>query len=33
MKKLGIARPVQANDMDELSADRDREQWWRPAAG
>jgi transcriptional regulator with GAF, ATPase, and Fis domain len=33
MKKLGIARPVQANDMNELSEDRDREQWWRPAAG
>ena len=35
MKKLGIARPVRANfaDMDELNEDRDREQWWRPAAG
>ena len=33
MKKLGIARPVRSNDMDELNEDRDREQWWRPAAG
>jgi formate hydrogenlyase transcriptional activator len=33
MKKLGISRPVRANDMDELNEDRDREQWWRPAAG
>jgi transcriptional regulator with GAF, ATPase, and Fis domain len=33
MKKLGIARPVRANDMDELNEDRDSEQWWRPAAG
>jgi hypothetical protein len=24
---------VRANDMDELNEDRDREQWWRPAAG
>jgi hypothetical protein len=33
MKKLGIARPVRANDMDELNEDGEREQWWRPAAG
>jgi formate hydrogenlyase transcriptional activator len=33
MKKLGIARPVQANDMDELDEDRDGEQWLRPAVG
>ena len=33
MKKLGIARPVRANDMDGLNEDREREQWWRPAAG
>jgi formate hydrogenlyase transcriptional activator len=33
MKKLGISRPVQPNEMDELNEDCDREQWWRPAAG
>jgi formate hydrogenlyase transcriptional activator len=33
MKKLGIARPVQPNVMDELNENRDGEQWWRPAAG
>jgi len=33
MKKLGISRPEPANDMDELNQDREREQWWQPAAG
>jgi formate hydrogenlyase transcriptional activator len=33
MKKLGISRPVRANDVDELNEDGEREPWWRPAAG
>jgi formate hydrogenlyase transcriptional activator len=31
MKKLGISRP--ANDLAELNQTREREEWWRPAAG
>jgi formate hydrogenlyase transcriptional activator len=31
MKKLGISRP--ANDTDELNQNREREEWWQPAAG
>jgi hypothetical protein len=33
MKKLGISRPVRENDVEELNEDREREQWWQPAAG
>ena len=33
MKKLGISRPVRENDVEELNEGREREQWWRPAAG
>jgi hypothetical protein len=33
MKKLGISRPMRANDLYELNEDGEREQWWRPAAG